>query len=451
MPTGQIKQQALTINVYPTKEFFVQVLTRDISLEEAILDLIDNSVDKFIRESKLNISDFLIEDGIGIIRKKAEIRINFNDKKFEIWDNCGGISTEEAKNKIFLFGIPEELNNLKTNSAGLSVYGIGMKRAFFKLGKQIILTSANSKEKFEILFDVEKWKADKDNWNITSASVEKNYSNRKETHIKIVKLNEDVANRFAVESFKNRIKEKIASAYSYFINKTGMRIFLNDSILECELPKLAYSKNLQPIRKTLKYKEDVKILLTAGFTEKKYRTPGGWYVFCNGRMILEHDQTYLTGWGDDFPKFHIKFNHFVGYVYFWSKNVDLLPWTTTKEGVQFEAPVYQFAVAEMKNQIRPILNFLSKMYPPEDTEAENVPERHALEGVKSVAVDALPKKELLFNFKQPKVKIDKDVTIIFKIPKKRIDKVRKVLDSPSMSARKIGEYAFNYYYSKECE
>jgi len=448
MPNEFSNLNALPINVTPTKDFFIKVLTRDISIEEAILDLIDNSVDKFIRESNLNISDFLIENEFKAARKKVEIRVSFDDKKFEIWDNCGGIPIEDAKDKIFRFGIPENKAQSKKTFTGLSVYGIGMKRAFFKLGRQITLASSNSKDKYEIVFDVETWRSQQD-WNLQFESIAKNVAHDKETHITILKLDQNVINMFAVGAFKNRIREKIASVYSYFLNKTGMQIYLNDSIIKKELPRLAYSKYLQPIRKKIKY-EDIEILLTAGFTEKKDTTPGGWYIFCNGRMVLEHDQTYSTGWGDDFPKFHIKFNHFIGYVYFWSKKVDSLPWTTTKEGIQFEAPVYQFALAEMKNQIRPILKFLSNMYP-EDPPPDNISERYALEGVKSVNVDALPKKDINFEYIKPKIKVPNEVSIAFKASKEKVDKVKKKLGSLTISARKIGEHVFNYFYSKECQ
>ena len=38
-------------NGYPTKEFFVEMLTRDIELNDAILDLLDNCLDGVVRLS----------------------------------------------------------------------------------------------------------------------------------------------------------------------------------------------------------------------------------------------------------------------------------------------------------------------------------------------------------------------------------------------------------------
>jgi hypothetical protein len=46
---GMVPEQAVAA---PTKQFFVSMLTRDISLEDAILDLIDNCLDGALRIAK---------------------------------------------------------------------------------------------------------------------------------------------------------------------------------------------------------------------------------------------------------------------------------------------------------------------------------------------------------------------------------------------------------------
>ena len=71
------------ISASPVKSFFVSWLTRDISLEDAILDLLDNCVDGILRSNK----------------KKAGLKpyegfwaeIEFGKDSFSISDNCGGI------------------------------------------------------------------------------------------------------------------------------------------------------------------------------------------------------------------------------------------------------------------------------------------------------------------------------------------------------------------------
>lgn len=41
----------VTVDSSPTKEFFVEMLTRDIDLTDAILDLLDNCLDGVLRKS----------------------------------------------------------------------------------------------------------------------------------------------------------------------------------------------------------------------------------------------------------------------------------------------------------------------------------------------------------------------------------------------------------------
>src|SRR4051794_10181785 len=76
----------------PTKAFFVSMITRDIELQPAIVDLVDNSVDGARRlrgEGSL--------DGL-------RIDIRSSPEAFEILDNCGGIPFEIARNHAFRFG-----------------------------------------------------------------------------------------------------------------------------------------------------------------------------------------------------------------------------------------------------------------------------------------------------------------------------------------------------------
>ena len=49
---NKMKAASKPINAGPTKAFFVKMLTRDIELADAILDLLDNCVDGVVRELK---------------------------------------------------------------------------------------------------------------------------------------------------------------------------------------------------------------------------------------------------------------------------------------------------------------------------------------------------------------------------------------------------------------
>ena len=50
----------------PTKGFFLEMFVRDLSLEDCILDLVDNSVDSLIKSRGIDVSKILLPE---VIRK----------------------------------------------------------------------------------------------------------------------------------------------------------------------------------------------------------------------------------------------------------------------------------------------------------------------------------------------------------------------------------------------
>ena len=80
--TNAQKDRYRPINASPVKSFFVSMLTRDIRLEDAILDLLDNCVDGILRS----------KGGSGPKPYEGfKADIVFSADFFSISDNCGGI------------------------------------------------------------------------------------------------------------------------------------------------------------------------------------------------------------------------------------------------------------------------------------------------------------------------------------------------------------------------
>src|SRR5438067_1777019 len=100
------------IDAMPTKELFIDMLTRDISLIPAIIDLVDNSADG----AKKDKGDGSLEDFWA--------RLSIAPREFKLSDNCGGISVETAKKYAFRFGRPSGAPFVK-HSVGQ--FGVGMK------------------------------------------------------------------------------------------------------------------------------------------------------------------------------------------------------------------------------------------------------------------------------------------------------------------------------------
>jgi hypothetical protein len=86
------------INTFPPKSFFVKTLVRDIDLLDSILDLIDNSIDSYIKK--------------GFSKRKL-ISVKLLKDSFIIEDNCGGIEKESVYEHVFRFGDMSETKRKK--------------------------------------------------------------------------------------------------------------------------------------------------------------------------------------------------------------------------------------------------------------------------------------------------------------------------------------------------
>ena len=125
----------------PTKKFFIEMITRVLSIEDAIIDLLDNSIDG---ANRINPNDY----------SNLNVSLTVNKDHFEIKDNCGGFSIDTAKKYAFRFGRPEEAP--KENGT-VGRFGIGMKRSLFKIGKKFTVESKHQQDSFKVEVDVDEW------------------------------------------------------------------------------------------------------------------------------------------------------------------------------------------------------------------------------------------------------------------------------------------------------
>jgi hypothetical protein len=138
------KTHRIQADANPTKEFFVSVLGKDISLIAAIIDLVDNCVDG-ARRTRPAASDSF--DGLWI-------EIETDATRFSIKDNCGGISVDTAKTYAFRFGHP---TTIALPDYATGQFGVGMKRALFKLGNHFTIESYTQSSAFSMDVPVDIW------------------------------------------------------------------------------------------------------------------------------------------------------------------------------------------------------------------------------------------------------------------------------------------------------
>jgi hypothetical protein len=442
-------QDPKRINASPTKEFFIDMLVRDIPLNRAIIDLVDNSVDGARRIR--NGSSF---DGLWI-------RLEVKPTHFRIADNCGGIPVSLARDYAFRFGRPAGAPSI---AGSIGQFGVGMKRTFFKLGQRFRVESATSDSKFAVEIDVEEWKGRQssegaEDWHFEFKTLEEGVvvpPDRQGTIIGIDRLHRSVAESFGQEPFVTRVWQEIAVAHALSMDQ-GLSITLNEIPLRHDPLRLLSSDIIRPAHLDLVYDtfgpKPVKAKLYAGLSARS-KEEGGWYIFCNGRMVLRADQTNLTVWaeGDRVPKYHPDFARFRGLAYFDSDDAALLPWTTTKTGVDSDSPVYRAVRQQMIEMTRPVLEFLRKLEDErkkhEDGDIPENPLAQAVEAASAVGVAAVAVRPVFVAPQPLPAPAGPRMQVIqYKKPAEEVDRAKKLLGVTQF--KEVGEKTFEYYMTYE--
>ena len=187
-----------TAAAMPTKQFFVSMLTRDISLDDAILDLVDNCLDGALRCS----------NGSEVDYSKHWVKINLTHESFLIEDNCGGIPRNVAKDYAFKMGRDHD-DDRDSEDETIGMYGVGMKRAIFKMGRESIVKTRFEEDSFEVPISAT-WLDNKE-WNpLPIVDTEKvNVLAEPGTTIRVHELNPSVARLFTNGAFVNDLHTSI--------------------------------------------------------------------------------------------------------------------------------------------------------------------------------------------------------------------------------------------------
>jgi len=430
---------AKTANARPTKSLILEALTTDIELADAILDLLDNSVDGARRTGPPN------------NWSKFDISIIFDRSGFTITDNCGGIDAGTAMEYAFRFGRP---GDRKPEHGLLGIYGVGMKRAIFKMGNRLRVKSTTRTSSFEIDEDLENWRDDEDLWEFEFKDfVEKGTfgANQVGTTIEVKKLFEGISQDFSSPHFQSELIKKAAKAHKKALEQ-NLRITINGIPLQTAGFSLLHSDSIQPAYGSERFNSSaspITVQLFAGLGESQ-PTEAGWYVFCNGRMILEADQTARTVWGEtgniSIPKIHNQFARFRGFAFFECDDQKRLPWTSTKASIDQSSSVYRKVRSQMVEMTRPVITFLNEL--DKEKDAETRP-RH--DSVKRAAAkplaDFVTPRDATFKYTGSTKEGPETGRISYSKLKTEIDRAKEKLDVAT--SREVGEKTFEYWYRYE--
>lgn len=438
-----------TVHAYPRKQFFIEMFTRDLRLEDCILDLIDNSMDALLTMRDCNIEDLIFAKSTGKAangHKKSSIRLEISDRRISIADDCGGIRYRDAVEDVFCFGHGPHVPKRR-----LGVYGIGLKRAIFKIGNRIRIDSTTEDESFEVDINVKEW-AKKDesleDWTFPIKRTNRAANAKAGTSIVITELHEEVKTRLGDGTLDAILTKSVAQSYPFFLDDL-VEVRIGANVVHGVQIPFGASENIHPgISRFEQAGVKVTVLATVAPPDSRTQDKAGWYVICNGRVVVSANKDDLTGWGSPMPAFHSKFRGFVGLALFISEKTDLLPWTTSKRGLNRESLVFQRARNVMASVARPVLNFLNDMYP-SDLQERPAERKAADTVVQRDFAPLLSKTSTSFSKKLPPA-AKKTARVQFEARVSEIERIRRKLRSPGLSPSDIGKLTFNHYLKTEC-
>ncbi len=350
----------------PTKQFFVSMLTRDISLADAILDLVDNCLDGALRLAGGSAVDYL----------KHRVSISLDAERFVIEDDCGGIPREVAKNYAFKMGRdPDDERDSDNETIGM--YGVGMKRAIFKMGREAIVRTLHGSDGFEVPI-TSGWLDDK-GWGPLPIQDSQPDSRLPVpgTRIEVSGLYAGVARHFTNDGFVNELRNSMAEHFTMFLQR-GLRILVNGTAVAPVRVEVLVSEDAGGPTPFVFQKliDDVLVSITVGlntgralgedddespeFERDRSAATAGWTVFCNDRAVIVGDKSRLTGWGDGIPLYHYQFSIITGIVEFRSNRAEKLPVTTTKRALDSSSDVWLQALVKMKEGMRIWVSYTNK-------------------------------------------------------------------------------------------
>lgn len=439
----------------PTKEFFITMLTKDITLEDCILDLLDNCVDGARQELARRGQDVTVDPTDGTF-KGFSVQVSFDAGSFHISDNCGGISLDDAVNHAFHFGRRKDSPSRGDYSIGL--YGIGMKRAVFKLGHRIRIVSANGVHPFSTDIDVAEWAAAKE-WDFWLDPLEQPENLENGTTID-VELHTTVGLELTSDEFANKLRRTIQRDYAFLL-RDGLEIVVCGEAVTPYAFSFNVSDEYAPIvKKWTDPDTGVQISLWAGLAasppdddeeeKRNNKEIYGWHVVCNGRSVLSgnKDDQSVFGW-DSTPSWHSQYSGFVGIIRLdHPSRPDLLPWGTTKRQVDPSNDLYKRLRPEMQEPTVQYIRYTN-------ARKKNLDEAKA----KERASTAVPISDIgrSSKIKLPKVASSgvRQTSIQFSRPKPEVDKAKRALESlygeKRLSNSKAGSLMFDYFCSAEVD
>lgn len=302
----------MKFDISPPREYIIRS-SEDISPEVAILELIDTYIEWY-----------KYYHARGIVHDKGNTKIDITDNNRFIIESDYPGPPKNMVIELFKFG-----GKVDKGHISIGGYGIGTKRAMFKLGQNICLESDDGKEFYSITIDKEWFKTKREEEKGWILELKEEDSKGKiMDRITISDLHADIKDGFTT-AFKNKMGQKIINTYFLYINEYINIIFCGMDLGE-ETKKsrrdfkfIFRDDEIRPYHKKT-IVDGVRVEVYAGYTKWKKGAPFGWYIFCNDRLIIKGDTSNRTGFDTNNDIiYNPEDNIFLGLVFFNSYLFDL--------------------------------------------------------------------------------------------------------------------------------
>lgn len=350
--TLSTEEASIPIHFGADPEYLIRGLSSDISTMECIFDLIDNSIDAARNEilSKPSSKDVR---GLPASYAGFHIDVRLSDVDVIVSDDCSGMNEYDLTNRAFRTGAKSQ------HPYGIGHFGVGLKRAIFKLGKSVDLRTDNGAGRFHFDFTEANVLEAGDNPLFAARAIS---SGKKGNSLKISDLHLDVAADIGSTQWINELSDNLHRRYGIFSTK-GLEIRLNGQLIKPFGPAVR-TVDVGPVKyrnELMQTPSGVRIFAEAGLhegyrikaleadcDESRHRLISGeqgWYVVCNDRIILVADMSERTGWTTGW---HNEYAGFLGWVHYVAEDPELLPWDSKKSGVNASSDAHRRSVAWLK-------------------------------------------------------------------------------------------------------
>ena len=442
------------VDASPAKRFFIGMLVRDIELLPAVLDLVDNCVDGARRLR-----------GVGSY-EGLRVDLQVAAENFRVADNCGGIDLNLARNYAFRFGRPEDFD---PTPGSVGQFGVGMKRALFKIGKEFLIDSRTENTRFLLEVDVDRWEQEEgSDWSFELSEAVPDYHPASPddigTEMIVNRLLPGVAQDFGSSQTLGALRDQLRLRHADAMQR-GMSISLNEESIKPFIPVLPVSETLVPLNREFELEEDggtvsVRIYAGAAPPERdsadddrgedfQAEPDAGWYVFCNNRLLVAADRTILTGWGNGLPVFHPQFRQFRGFVYIDSDESALLPWNTTKTGIDQDSRVWRKVYSEILQAGNDVIRLLNRVKDERRAVQATIekPISEAISAATQRPLAELPRSEKVTYPDPVRPAAPATQRIAYVVDRGRFDSAAEVLGTTTAS--EIGRRSFDYFYDRQ--